>query len=275
CGRRTRCSPARAWSPPPAWSRSPISRAPRALKSRLALPARPCLSHRLPVPRSRMRLAGSPRAAGTPQTALWRTPRRAPACRRCSTHGRRGWSGAAPSATERLAQRDEGLQPRQLVLRELVARRVQAALRFQEREEISGAALVAQAGALEGALALRETPLLELAFSLEVLQRAERVLDINQCRDDRRPINRQQLALPRRCFVALRLQTAMLEDGLRQVRTQLEGRTDTGDREHDRRQGWILHARGASESERWEHRCAGGSDIRTASPQTRFRCGHI
>src|SRR5262249_16839422 len=77
--------------------------------------------------------------------------------------------GCTPTATQRLAQRHERLEARQPVLREPVARGIQSALRFQQREKVAGSPLIAQLRPLKGAFALGHAALLEFAHRVEVL----------------------------------------------------------------------------------------------------------
>src|SRR6185312_13398383 len=59
---------------------------------------------------------------------------------------------SCPSAAECFTKSDQGLQSRELVLTELIARRVQRALRVQHRQVIAGPFLVAKLGACKGSL---------------------------------------------------------------------------------------------------------------------------
>src|SRR5215472_5349620 len=155
--------------------------------------------------------------------------------------------GRLPSASERLAQCDQGREPRQPVLNELVARLVENALCLEERQQVAGAMLVTQPRALERALALCEALLLEYTRCIEVLQGAERVLDVNQCREDRGPIGGQELALARSGLIAPRPQTPVVEDRLRQVGRHGERWAGAADRDNGGRQRRILHPGGGGE----------------------------
>src|SRR5215470_10201288 len=77
--------------------------------------------------------------------------------------------GCIPASTQRLAQRHERLEARQPVLRVPVARGIQSALRFQQREKVAGSPLIAQLRPLKGAFALGYAALLEFAHRVEVL----------------------------------------------------------------------------------------------------------
>src|SRR5205823_13767246 len=81
----------------------------------------------------------------------------------------------APSATQRLAERDQALKARQLVLRELVPGGIEGSLQLQQRQEVARAPLVTHPGALERAFALIDVAPLEFFDGPEVLQGRERL----------------------------------------------------------------------------------------------------
>src|SRR5947208_7081432 len=104
-----------------------------------------------------------------------------------------GFKLPAPSATQRLAERDQAVKARQLVLRELVPGGIERSLQLEQRQEVPRAPLVPHPGTFERTFAFVDVDPLELFNGLQVLESRKCLLDIDQRGEDRLPIRCQQL----------------------------------------------------------------------------------
>src|SRR5207237_6312983 len=93
-----------------------------------------------------------------------------------------GSKSPAPSATQRLAERDQAVKARQLVLRELVPGGIERSLQLEQRQEVPRAPLVPHPGTFERTFALVDVDPLELFNGLQVLESRKCLLDIDQPR---------------------------------------------------------------------------------------------
>ena len=100
-----------------------------------------------------------------------------------------------PATAQCLAQTDACLQSRELILAELVARRVQAALRLEYRLKLAGAFVITGLGPSQGLPAVFDVVRLRLLLQVQILDRRESDLDIPIRIEDRRAIAGQQLLL--------------------------------------------------------------------------------
>src|SRR6185312_13452720 len=100
---------------------------------------------------------------------------------------------SCPSAAECFTKSDQRWQSRELVLTELIARRVQRTLRVEHRQVIAGPFLVAKLGAFESPLALRNTFNLKFARIVQMPERPQGVLHVDQGRQNGGPVGGHQL----------------------------------------------------------------------------------
>ena len=128
---------------------------------------------------------------------------------------------ALPAAAEGLVQADRGLQADQSQLHGGILRRVQRALRFEDRQQGFRAGLVAAVGEIEGALRLLKLLLLPVQLAVEAVDAVQRAFGVGKGGEDRLAVGFQQFFLARQAAVALGAQAAVVEDRGEQVGAQV------------------------------------------------------
>ena len=159
----------------------------------------------------------------------------------------RGAVRRLPTAAQRLAKADQSLQSRQSVLNELVAHRVEDFLRFQHRKEIARPLPVAKSSAFEGSLALPHVLALKIPSGIKMLNQRQRILDVDQCGNDRSSIIRRHFLLLGLRLRSRRPQSAAVENRLCERCAQILGGSRAAQRNDGGIEGRILHASGGSE----------------------------
>ena len=146
----------------------------------------------------------------------------------------------ALAAAERPAQAEQGLEPFQLVLAELITGGVERALRFENQEVFADALAIAQFRALEGTLALVGVALLS-RLQLQIMQGGECVLDVDQCRESSRDTGRSVLPASRPLHPPPRV-AALSRNSLYQRSARRQGPAGSCQGDHCRLDSRILHA---------------------------------
>lgn len=140
---------------------------------------------------------------------------------RASVFPRETLAVALPAAAEGLVQADRGLQAGQSQLHGGILRRVQRALRFEDRQQGFRAGLVAAVGEIEGALRLLQLLLLPVQLAVEAVDAVQRAFGVGKGGEDRLAVGFQQFFLTRQAAVALGAQAAVVEDRGEQVGAQV------------------------------------------------------
>ncbi len=140
---------------------------------------------------------------------------------RASVFPRETLAVALPAAAEGLVQADRGLQAGQSQLHGGILRRVQRALRFEDRQQGFRAGLVAAVGEIEGALRLLQLLLLPVQLAVEAVDAVQRAFGVGKGGEDRLAVGFQQFFLARQAAVALGAQAAVVEDRGEQVGAQV------------------------------------------------------
>ncbi len=140
---------------------------------------------------------------------------------RASVFPRETRAVALPAAAEGLVQADRGLQAGQSQLHGGILRRVQRALRFEDRQQGFRAGLVAAVGEIEGALRLLQLLLLPVQLAVEAVDAVQRAFGVGKGGEDRLAVGFQQFFLARQAAVALGAQAAVVEDRGEQVGAQV------------------------------------------------------
>lgn len=116
---------------------------------------------------------------------------------RASVFPRETLAVALPAAAEGLVQADRGLQAGQSQLHGGILRRVQRALRFEDRQQGFRAGLVAAVGEIEGALRLLQLLLLPVQLAVEAVDAVQRAFGVGKGGEDRLAVGFQQFFLAR------------------------------------------------------------------------------
>jgi len=106
-----------------------------------------------------------------------------------------------------------------------------------------------------------------LAGLVQVLDCCERVLHVTQGCDDRCTVRREQLEILGLHFIALSLQSPVIEDRLNQVGAQSERGPYTADGQDGSRQHGVCHSRTTSQTQAWKQSGTRGDEIRMAGAQ--------